>query len=366
MGKKKTQRQQDFQKVKLKVGRKVLKSQNETKITVKAKQIVIKDQLKSKAHLQEVMTRKRLTIPELLVHLAHHNPTMRYEGIAGLSELLSRESNSVLASVSAILERLSPIFVDKDGNVRRGCRNLLKKLFPVVPVDRMEPFFGLPMAHLYCAMTHIDEDIRKDSLEVVDVCLRFYPSLVVRDAKAFLDHFLLQISSKKGVGADAKASLLVSPTNKISTIRWRTEVFSRLGKVFEALKENGERRGGRKRESGAQTARHCVNDLSTDIIAEMPFSSFKLGDCLQSRQRSTTTSSSSSIDCATLNEFGETIIPLLIDSWIEASPTDFNLHRGQKNVSNEVFELFATIVSLLKVRKRSVRMLDNLGFFGNQ
>merc|ERR1712168_1644115 len=93
-------------------------------------------------------------------------------------------------------------------------------------------------------MTHIDEDIRKDSLEVVDVCLTFYPSLVVRDAKAFLDHFLLQISTKKGVGADAKASLLVSPTNKISTVKWRTEVFARLAKVFEALKKNGGGGGG--------------------------------------------------------------------------------------------------------------------------
>ena len=95
MGKKKTQRQQDFQKVKLKVGRKVLKAQNETKITVKAKQIVIKEQLKAKNHLQEATTRNRLTIPELLVHLAHYNPTMRYEGISGLSELLTRDSESV-------------------------------------------------------------------------------------------------------------------------------------------------------------------------------------------------------------------------------------------------------------------------------
>ena len=105
MGKKKTQRQQDFQKVKLKVGRKVLKSQNETKVTVKAKQIVIKEQLRSKNNLQEATTRKRLTIPELLVHLAHYNPTMRYEGIVGLSELVGRDPEAVVKSISPVLGR---------------------------------------------------------------------------------------------------------------------------------------------------------------------------------------------------------------------------------------------------------------------
>ena len=358
MGKKKTQRQQDFQKVKLKVGRKVLKSQNETKISVKAKQIVIKEQLKAKQHLQETTTRKRLTVPELLIHLAHYNPSMRYEGISGLSELVTRDLETVLANLSALLERLSPIFVDKDGNVRRGCRNLLKKLFPVVSVDRMEPFFGLPMAHLYCAMTHIDEDIRKDSLEVVDVCLRHYPSLVVRDARTFLEHFLLQISTKKGVGATATSTLLVSPTNRISTVKWRAEVFKRLINVFQALveeKDETERKSGDVKIDNDEVSLDKLS-VTTSVVDPMSHSAFDLRGCLQSRQcnvaSSGNASSASGLDCAALHEFGETIIPLLIDSWMEASPADHNLSRGQnKSVSSDVFDLFTAVVSLLKVSR---------------
>jgi len=91
-----------------------------------------------------------------------------------------------------------------------------------------------------------------------------------------------------------------------------------------------------------------VNEFST-VISAMTFSSFKLRDCLQSRHQTSSSSTSSAIDCVTLNEFGESIIPLLIDSWVEASPTDINLSRGQKSVSNEVFDLYASIVSLLKL-----------------
>ena len=350
MGKKKTQRQHDFQKVKLKVGRKVLKSQNETKISVKAKQIVIKEQLKSKDNLQETTSRKRLSIPELLTHLAHYNPSMRYEGISGLNELLTRDINAVLANVAALLERLSPVFVDKDVNVRRACRNLLKKLFPRVPVERMEPFFGLPMAHLYCAMTHIDEDIRRDSLETIDVFLSHYPSLIVRDAKSFLEHFLRQISSKKGVGAEARATLLVSPSNKISTVKWRAEVFKRLAKVFQALStsQSGGKVGGGLEDNLLEPIALESIESIVDVTAS---SAFDLRGCLQTRQRPLGISAASSgLDCAALREFGETIIPLLVDSWMEASPADHNLNRGQnKSVSTEVFDLFAVIVVLLKV-----------------
>jgi len=277
---------------------------------------------------------------------------MRYEGIAGLNELLSRDVGAVLANASALLERLAGIFVDKDANVRRGCRNLLKKLFPAIAVERMEPLFGLPMAHLYCAMTHIDEDIRQDSLEIVDICLRYYPSLVIRDAKTFLDHFLLQVSTKKGTGDSATSTLLVSPTSKISTVKWRTEVFKRLNHVFRAMLSSVKQKEGRESE-GDDVVNSSPQDLDTSIVDSMTFGAFHLRDCLQSGPRSAAggaTTVSNELDCASLHEFGGAIVPLLIDSWVEASPADHNLGRGQnKSVSSEVFELFATIVSLLKL-----------------
>lgn len=67
--------------------------------------------------------------------------------------------------------------------------------------------------------------------------------------------------------------------------------------------------------------------------------------------RTMTAASSVGVDSAALREFGETLVPLLLDSWVEASPADANLDaRGRsKSVSEDVFDLFAAITSLLKL-----------------
>lgn len=354
MGKKKTQRQQDFQKVKLKVGKKLPKSQNETKISLQARQLIIKDQLKSKPQT-ELATKKRLSVPDLLSHLSHFNASMRNDGISGLEELLRRDRDALLASFSAIVDRLAPIFTDKDENVRKAARTLMRKIFAHVVVDQMEPFFPLVMAHLCCAMSHIDEGIRRDSLDVVDVCLQFYPSLVVRDVNRVLDHFLLQISAKRegqNLSGHATSALLVSPSNKFSTVRWRTEVFRRLEKVFCALMDEEDKGDQNRNSPSGQEQILTSDDDSHPFVNPMTSSPFSLRDsCFNSA--SEVEGNSSGLALTSLQQFGETMIPLLLESWVEASPLDLasgSVSRGQyKTLPGDVFGLFAAITNLLQL-----------------
>lgn len=60
MGKKK-KKTQDFQKVKLKIGKKI-KKPNETETGFKSKKVVILEQLKHNESLGQLVTRKKLTL----------------------------------------------------------------------------------------------------------------------------------------------------------------------------------------------------------------------------------------------------------------------------------------------------------------
>ena len=188
--------------------------------------------------------------------------------------------------------------------------------------------------------------------------------------------------------SSSSSTLLVSPTNKISTVKWRTEVFKRLAKVFEALSSEHAAAAGKSKTSqgdidhdvgnhdvvderrgspSTSTTPVRVDDIGASVVRVDDSDSFdfRLRDCLRrsgqprsSSAGSTTTSTASSsggVDAAALREFGETLVPLLIDSWVEASPADANLDaRGRsKSVSEDVFDLFVAITSLLKVRGKA-------------
>ena len=52
----------DFAKVKLKVGKKLKKAQNETKVDFKARKIILKEQLSDKKSSGQIVTKKQHTV----------------------------------------------------------------------------------------------------------------------------------------------------------------------------------------------------------------------------------------------------------------------------------------------------------------
>lgn len=61
-------RKADFAKVKIKVGRKLKKAQNETRTDFKARKIIVAEQLARKAS-EEVLTKRKHNIKVILQHL---------------------------------------------------------------------------------------------------------------------------------------------------------------------------------------------------------------------------------------------------------------------------------------------------------
>ncbi|XP_042551237.1 testis-expressed protein 10 isoform X2 [Dipodomys spectabilis] len=141
---KKRKRQDDFQKVKLKVGKKKPKLENATATNFRTKTIHLPEQLKEDRILPT--NNRKLNIKDLLSQMHHYNPGVKQSALLGLKDLLSQYPFIIDAHLSNILSEVTAVFTDKDANVRLAAVQLLQFLAPKIRAEQISPFFPLALA----------------------------------------------------------------------------------------------------------------------------------------------------------------------------------------------------------------------------
>ncbi|XP_070314522.1 testis-expressed protein 10 isoform X2 [Odocoileus virginianus] len=140
---KKRKRQDDFQKVKLKVGKKKPRSENATLTNFKTKTIHLPEQLKEDVTLPT--NNRKLNIKDLLSQMHHYNAGVKQSALLGLKDLLSQYPYIIDAHLSNILSEVTAVFTDKDANVRLAAVQLLQFLAPQIRAEQISPFFPLAL-----------------------------------------------------------------------------------------------------------------------------------------------------------------------------------------------------------------------------
>uniref|UniRef100_A0A8C9F3E3 Testis expressed 10 n=1 Tax=Pavo cristatus TaxID=9049 RepID=A0A8C9F3E3_PAVCR len=235
---KKRKHQEDFQKVKLKVGKKKPKLENATDTTFKTKAIQIPEQLKEDGML--TTQNRKLNIKDLLSQMHHYSPGVKQNALLGLKDLLSQYPFLIDAHLSNIISEAAAVFTDKDSGVRGAAVHLLQFLASKIRAEQIAPFFPLVSAHLSSAMTHISEGIQEDSLKVLDVLLEAYPALLTDRSSILLKNFVELISHQqlsKRLKSKEKLSwmLSVNPNRRVTSQQWRLNVLIRLKKFLQAV-----------------------------------------------------------------------------------------------------------------------------------
>ncbi|KAM9228311.1 testis-expressed protein 10 isoform 2-T2 [Leptosomus discolor] len=235
---KKRKHQEDFQKVKLKVGKKKPKLENATDTTFKTKAIQIPEQLKEDGVLPT--QNRKLNIKDLLSQMHHYSPGVKHNALLGLKDLLSQYPFVIDAHLSSIISEVAAVFTDKDSGVRGAAVHLLQFLASKIRAEQIAPFFPLVSAHLSSAMTHISEGIQEDSLKVLDVLLEAYPALLTDRSSILLKNFVELISHQqlsKRLKSREKLSwmLSVNPNRRVTSQQWRLNVLTRLKKFLQAV-----------------------------------------------------------------------------------------------------------------------------------
>ncbi|XP_068252989.1 testis-expressed protein 10 isoform X3 [Nyctibius grandis] len=368
---KKRKHQEDFQKVKLKVGKKKPKLENATDTTFKTKAIQIPEQLKEDGLLPT--QNRKLNIKDLLSQMHHYSPGVKHNALLGLKDLLSQYPFVIDAHLSNIISEVAAVFTDKDSGVRGAAVHLLQFLASKIRAEQIAPFFPLVSAHLSSAMTHISEGIQEDSLKVLDVLLEAYPALLTDRSSILLKNFVELISHQqlsKRLKSREKLSwmLSVNPNRRVTSQQWRLNVLTRLKKFLQAVVDGSseiEDEGLQEQKDSPHSVRtpiciswkvHANNQQHIQLFENGGLrpkinSSFRLRS-LASVMDSAEKGLSSAEN---LKGFIEIIVPLLIECWIEASPAQSAPILGNllESESQHLMQQVLSIIHLLwKLTKR--------------
>ncbi|XP_021164507.2 testis-expressed protein 10 homolog [Fundulus heteroclitus] len=381
---KKKKRQDDFQKVKLKVGKKKPRADNATNTNFRTKGICLPEQLKRDT--SGPTTHRQLGINELLSQLHHYNASVKHTALLGLKELLSLSASLLEQHLSRLLSEVAAVLTDKDGNVRVAATRVLRFVAQSVPAERVAPFFPLLSAHLSCAMTHIEAGIQEDAMNVLDIFLEHYPSLLASRPAVLLTNFLELISHRQGSGGAGKAqdgrgrtwTLSVHPDRKVTSQQWRLSVLLRLGNFLQAVveerpTEEGDlsvRTGGVFGSSGK--GRLTPLNLSWEELVykkvnvkvyensgarPTPHSTFKLRPEVDHGG-----AGSEGLDSAeTVQRFAGTLVPLLLEVWVEACAGDstWNASEGAHLLTPDAMSVMFQVLSILQLLRKLPTQREN-------
>lgn len=137
-------------------------------------------------------------IQDALSKAGHYSAPVRREALHSLRSLLEAfpERLSAPAALLATVEKIAPRASDEDRAVRQALLGLLRALAEHVRPERLAPYFPLLLVHTCSAMTKLDGGVRLDSLQLVDLWLEQFPTLVVRHGAKLLHNFLHLVSSE--------------------------------------------------------------------------------------------------------------------------------------------------------------------------
>ncbi|KAL4211496.1 Rix1 complex component [Rhizopus microsporus] len=177
--KKKQAKNEDFQKKKLKVGKKKAVPDNFTDTSFRSKSIVLPNQSINEDKSHEITTSRNLTLSDLLVRLRHPSANVKKEALLGLGDICSKNPELLISSLGQVVNGLLKLFIDEDRDVRKATLNYLQETFVEIDKVELQPFMPILIMYTCSAMTHIFEDVRLDAVKFMNLWIQIAPDVVV-------------------------------------------------------------------------------------------------------------------------------------------------------------------------------------------
>ncbi|KAL3825702.1 hypothetical protein ACJIZ3_021731 [Penstemon smallii] len=188
---KKTQKRGvDFKKIRRKIGRKLPPPKNTTNTEVKSKAIILPEQSIAAEKAGLAVSKKGLTLKELLQQTSHHNARVRKDALLGVKDILLKHPAELKLHKIAVIEKLRERIGDDDKLVRETLYQLFKSvIFPGCAKDNQGPLVSLMMAYIFNAMTNLAIDVRLMAFKFFDLVIQYYPSSFSLYAEKVLQNY---------------------------------------------------------------------------------------------------------------------------------------------------------------------------------
>ncbi|KAI8900497.1 hypothetical protein BC833DRAFT_646965 [Globomyces pollinis-pini] len=218
--KKKREKQADFQKKKLKVGKGKAVAANSTDVNFKSKSIHVPTQ-----HINSQDSTNTQTLTNILNALNHHNDAIRQDATTQLKDLYSKDPQLFIYSIDKITQAISRGFVDDSDSIRKAIFKFAEEYFDLISDLDMSPFFSVLIVYTGSAMTHINERIRLSGLRLIKLVCDKYPKLVSKYAGNLLPQFLdILKAEKKSNSKGFTTTNNFSANSKLGLLQSRDEV----------------------------------------------------------------------------------------------------------------------------------------------
>ncbi|TYG54114.1 hypothetical protein ES288_D09G163000v1 [Gossypium darwinii] len=166
----------DFKKIKRKLGRKLPPPKNATNTEIKSKAIVLPEQSVATNKEGLAVSKKGLTLKELLQQTSHHNAKVRRDALMGIKDLVLNHPAELRLHRYAVIEKLRERISDDDKVVREALYQLFKsEIFPGCAEDNQGLLISLLMTYIFNAMTNLAIDIRMMAFKFFDLVVQYYP-----------------------------------------------------------------------------------------------------------------------------------------------------------------------------------------------
>ncbi|XP_046747699.1 testis-expressed protein 10 homolog [Diprion similis] len=323
------------------------KGLNVTDTTFKVKKILIRDQLKTQNET-DIVSRRNLNIKELITRLHHYNSSVRQEAVKGLKDILSHYSSKILSSqLHSLLQSIAALSLDKEKSVRRDALKALNLILNPVSNDQLEPFFDILISYLSCAMTHIDPNIKEDSLLFLDVLAENCGVLLARSSHKVLPNFLDMISQLR-TESRLERQLTTTLNSKQTSIRWRINVLNRLGNILTSMITV---KKCQKRQNNDFTYKSEEISVTKNLTHVPIFRKNYLWIHQRnlSRGQEINIQVGSGSEVEEMKKFIHVLMLLMVESWIEVAPKQSGTAQSNLVITNEASSLLNTIMKIMEL-----------------
>ncbi|KAG0294807.1 hypothetical protein BGZ98_001617 [Dissophora globulifera] len=177
--KRKKEKNADFKKTKLKVGKKKAVADNFTDTSFKSKAISLPSQSISHDKTALLTNSRNVTFAELMTQLKHYSPGTRKDALLGLRDLFHRHLHLLPLHLGVLVNAVVRLLIDDSSVVRKALQTFLGEFVPMLHPRDIHPFLPLLVVYTCSAMTHILEDIREDALKFMDLWVTAGGQIVV-------------------------------------------------------------------------------------------------------------------------------------------------------------------------------------------
>ena len=237
----------------------------------------------------------------------------------------------VSANLSSILAALMPVTQDRERKLRKLANSSVAAVLAHTPGASLAPLHALLTAHICCALTHIDPRIQQDGLTTLDCLLDQAPAFIRAAIHQLLPNCLDQISAKKKPGDKKVAGPHVAAnlSESMSSLQWRVSVLTRIDRLLDAVSPSLQT-SGPEAVAVQQFLPGRSYCLPRPPAAPLPLSSL------------TSVATSSGLQDQAL-----LVLPLLIETWVEARALEEKQKSKSSVLPREVAELLACVSGIL-------------------